>query len=135
MSAVAVAAAGPSMLRIVVYRRQMSEILEIKARKLYAEAESAILTFQFPTNDAERTSGDALCRRRHVLRVPVLLYSWSIEGLYERDTRKSKQEKQEKLYAKVEHIPSNFRTPTPKERLSVPAVCPPCPYPALQWVN
>ena len=60
-------------VRIVVYRRQMSEILEIKARKLYAEAESAILSFQFPTNDAERTSVEARRRRSRVLRVRILL--------------------------------------------------------------
>ena len=52
-----------------------------------------------------------------------MLYSKSIEGLYERDVRKSKIEK---LYAKRRtrgYIPSsNFRTATPRERLSMPAV-------------
>src|SRR3982074_603448 len=80
------------------------------------------LRFQFPNADAERTSVDAGCRHSRVLRVRILLYIGSIEGLCERDVRNSKQEKQEKLYAKVDHIPSNFRTATPKERPSMPSV-------------
>src|ERR1700716_3899913 len=80
------------------------------------------LRFQFPNADAERTSVGARCRRGRVLRVRILLYIGSIEGLYERNARKSKQEKQGKLYATVEPIPSNFRTPTPRERLSMSTV-------------
>src|SRR5207245_4062763 len=50
--------------------------------------------FQFPT---KRTSINARCRRGSVLRVRIVLYSKPIQGLYERDVRKSKIEK---LYVK-----------------------------------
>ena len=41
--------------------------------------------FQFPNNDAERTSVDARRRRGRVLRVRIVLHSRSIEGFSERD--------------------------------------------------
>ena len=43
--------------------------------------------FVFPNIGAERTSADACYRRGRVLRVRILLYSGSIEGLCERDVR------------------------------------------------
>jgi hypothetical protein len=78
---------------------------------------SKMFTFQFPNSDAERTSADARCRRGRVLCVRIVLYSGSIEGLCERDIRKSKLEK---LYAKSNAYFPIFRTATPKERLSMP---------------
>src|SRR5207245_3501375 len=73
--------------------------------------------FQFPT---KRTSINARCRRGSILRVRIVRYSKPIQGLYERDVRKSKIEK---LYAKPSNPRvSNFRTATPRERLSTPAV-------------
>jgi hypothetical protein len=77
------------------------------------------ISFVFPSSDAERTPVGARCCHSRVLRVRIMLYSGSFEGLYEHDVRKSKLEK---LYAKVDCSPSNFRAATPKERLSVPAV-------------
>ena len=63
---------------------------------------------QFPNGGVERTSIDARCRcrRGRVLRVRILLYSGSIEGLYERDIRKIKQEK---LYAKADSTTFTFQ--------------------------
>ena len=97
------------------------DVRKSKIEKLYAKPSNPRST-QFPNGDAERTSVDARCRRGRVLRVRIVLYSKSIQGLYERDVRKSKIEK---LYAKPSnprYIPSNFRTATPRERLSMPAV-------------
>ena len=115
-------------VRIVLYSKSIQGLYErdvrkSKIEKLYAKPSNLrVHTFQFPNGDAERTSVDARCRRGRVLRVRIVLYSKSIQGLYERDVRKSKIEK---LYAKPSnprYIPSNFRTATPRERLSMPAV-------------
>ena len=57
--------------------------------------------------------------RGHVLRVRIVVYSGPIEGLCERDLRKSKQGK---LYAKVDDLSSDFETATLRERLPMPAV-------------
>jgi hypothetical protein len=78
---------------------------------------SKMFTFQFPNSDAERTSADARCRRGRVICVRIVLYSGSIEGLSERDIRKIKARK---TIRQVERLPSNFRTATQKERLSMP---------------
>ena len=50
------------------------------------------LLFQFPNIGAERTPVGARCRRGRVLRVRIVLYSGSVEGLCERDIRKSSKE-------------------------------------------
>ena len=98
------------------------DVRKSKIEKLYAKPSTPRVHtfFQFPNGDAKRTSINARCRRGSVLRVRIVLYSKSIEGLYERDVRKSKIEK---LYAKPSNprVP-NFRTATPRERLSTPAV-------------
>ena len=115
-------------VRIVLYSKSIQGLYErdvrkSKIEKLYAKPSNPRVHtfFQFPNGDAERTSVDARCRRGSVLRVRIVLYSKSIQGLYERDVRKSKIEK---LYAKPSNprVPSNFRTATPRERLSMPAV-------------
>ena len=91
-------------VRIVLYSKSIEGLYErdvrkSKIEKLYAKPSNPRVHtfFQFPNGDAERTSVDARCRRGSVLRVRIVLYSKSIEGLYERDVRKSKIEK---LYAK-----------------------------------
>ena len=75
-------------------------------------------SFVFPNSDAERTPVGARYRRGRVLRVRIVLYSGSVEGLCERDIRNLAR----KLFANIASLPSNFQTAALKERLSMLAV-------------
>src|SRR5438477_560698 len=87
-------------VRIVLYSKPIQGLYErdvrkSKIEKLYAKPSNPRVHtfFQFPNGDAKRTSINARCRRGSVLRVRIVLYSKPIQGLYERDVRKSKIEK------------------------------------------
>src|SRR5438477_9584 len=84
---------------------------------------SKLHTIQIPNGDANRTSINARCRRGSVLRVRIVLYSKPIQGLYERDVRKSKIEK---LYAKPSKMGIDTFREIPNgeaDRTSVDASC------------
>ena len=91
VSSVSVSSSTEGQLKVLV-----SAIFENQSKENYTP-KSKTFTFQFPNGEAGRTPGDVRRCRSRVLRVRAVLYSKSIEGLYERDVRKSKLEK---LYAK-----------------------------------
>jgi hypothetical protein len=77
-----------------------------------------LLTIQFPSTDAERTSAEARCSRGRVLRVRIVLYSGSIEGESERDVRNPSA----KNYTPSRRLPFQFPN-IGAERTSVGARC------------
>src|SRR5438477_151533 len=119
-------------VRIVLYSKPIQGLYErdvrkLKIEKLYAKPSTprAHTFFQFPNGDAKRTSINARCCRGSVLRVRIVLYSKPIQGLYERDVRKSKIEK---LYAKpsTPRVHTFFQFPNgDANRTSINARCPP----------
>jgi hypothetical protein len=86
--AMAVFSGSVSCSTVGKLNEKVSAMFENRSVKNYTPRRR--LPFQFPNIGAERTPVGARCRRGHVLRARILLYSGSIEGLYERDVQKSK---------------------------------------------
>ena len=111
-------------VRIVLYSGSIEGLCERDIRKSkrenYTPTSNWIFTFQFPNSDVERTSVDARRRRSRVLRVRIVVYSGSIEGLV--SAIFENQSKKNYTPTSNRYLPSNFRTAALKERLSMPVV-------------